>query len=251
MSHPLVRPRWILVHILVAVLVTTMVFLGFWQMNRLNQKREFNATVTQRTQVPTRDIQEALSETANVDDLEWRIVSATGRYLIDQEVTIINRSLDATAGYSPLTPLVLNDGSIVFVNRGFAPLNQDIPKLNDGEVTIVGFLRKTQTRGALGAIDSTDPTTTEFHRIDLELISQRLENESLPMYLQLIEQSPALTGDWPAPALLPELDEGPHFSYAVQWWFFSLVALTGWLVVVRRAIRQKPSDHSVQADTSA
>lgn len=251
MSHPLVRPRWILVHILVTVLVATMVFLGFWQMNRLDQKRTFNATVTERTQVPTIPIQDALAESSDVNNLEWRIVTATGRYLPDQEVTIINRSLDAIAGYSPLTPLELQDGTVVFVNRGFVLLNQQIPPMNDAEITVLGFLRKTQTRGTLGAIDSTDPSTTEFHRVDLELISQRIENTSQSMYVQLIEQSPALLSEWPAPAVLPDLDEGPHFSYAMQWWFFSLVALTGWIVVVRRALRKTTSDHLVQVDTSA
>jgi surfeit locus 1 family protein len=244
MSHPLVRPRWILVHVLVLSLAVAMVFLGFWQMDRRDQKRELNATIMERTTIAQVPLQEILTNSSEVSALEWRVVTATGTYLPNEAVTIINRSQDATAGYTPLAPLLLEDGTVVWVNRGFAPLNQPIPSLTDDTVTVLGYLRKTQTRGSLGAIDSTDPSTTEFHRIDVELISQRLSYPTLPMYVQLIEQSPAVDGQWPSPATLPDLDEGPHFSYAVQWWFFSLVACTGWVVVVRRAIRQ----HSTKLD---
>lgn len=251
MSHPLVRPRWILVHVLVLSLAVAMVFLGFWQMDRRDQKRELNATVMERTTIPQVAIDDLLTTTSDTSEIEWRVVTATGTYLPAEAVTIINRSQDATAGYTPLTPLLLEDGRVVLVNRGFAPLDQSVPPVTTDTVTVLGYLRKTQTRGSLGAIDSTDPSTTEFHRIDVELISQRLSYPTLPMYLQLIEQSPPVEGPWPSPASLPDLDEGPHFSYAVQWWFFSLVAFTGWIVVVRRAIRQRTNEMDVPEKTSA
>lgn len=250
MSHPLVRPRWILVHVLVLGLAIAMVFLGFWQMERRDQKRELNAVVMERTTIPQVPIQEILSTGTDASELEWRVVSATGTYLPDEAVTIINRSQDATAGYTPLVPLLLDNGSVVLINRGFAPLNQTVPAVTPDTVTVLGYLRKTQTRGSLGAIDSTDPATTEFHRIDIELISQRLSYPTLPMYVQLVEQSPPVEGPWPSPASLPDLDEGPHFSYAVQWWFFSVVAFTGWVVVVRRAIRQRTNELDAPEKTS-
>ena len=227
-----------------------MVFLGFWQLDRRDQKREFNATVVSRTDIAPAPIGDVVGSQANPDDLEWRIVTATGRFLADEAVTIINRSQDGTAGYSPLAPLLLGDGQVVFVNRGFVPLNVASPQTPNDTVSVLGYLRKTQKRGSLGAVDSTDATTTEFHRIDLSLISRRVEQPTLPMYIQLIEQSPAQTETWPAPAKLPELDEGPHFSYAVQWWFFSLVALTAWGVVARRAVRKSTSAMDVQEQTS-
>lgn len=228
-----------------------MVFLGFWQLERRDQKREFNATVVSRTDIPPAPIGDVLTPQANPDEIEWRVVSATGRFLADDEVTIINRSQDGTAGYSPLTPLLLADGQVVFVNRGFVPLNVTSPQTPSETISVLGYLRKTQKRGSLGAIDSTDASATEFHRVDLSLISRRIEQPSLPMYLQLIEQSPAQTEAWPAPANLPELDEGPHFSYAIQWWFFSLVAVTAWIVVVRRALRKSTSASDVLEQTSA
>jgi cytochrome oxidase assembly protein ShyY1 len=221
-----------------------MVFLGFWQLNRLEQKQNTNTQVIARTALPASDVQEILGpslSTASVayEDLQWRVVTAKGQYLANDEVTIINRSQDATAGYSPVTPFLLEDGTVVFINRGFVPLAQPVPAPSSGQVTVKGYLRTSQKRTLLSAVDSTDPAATEFHRLDVNLLSQRINKPSLPMYIQLTQETPALTSTWPAPTQLPELTEGSHFSYAMQWWFFSLVSLTGWIVVSRRALQSK------------
>jgi cytochrome oxidase assembly protein ShyY1 len=221
-----------------------MVFLGFWQLNRLEQKQNTNTQVIARTALPASDVQAILGpslSTASVayEDLQWRVVTAKGQYLANDEVTIINRSQDATAGYSPVTPFLLEDGTVVFINRGFVPLAQPVPAPSSGQVTVKGYLRTSQKRTLLSAVDSTDPAATEFHRLDVNLLSQRINKPSLPMYIQLTQETPALTSTWPAPTQLPELTEGSHFSYAMQWWFFSLVSLTGWIVVSRRALQSK------------
>jgi cytochrome oxidase assembly protein ShyY1 len=243
-SNPLLRPRWILIHLGLALLTATMVFLGFWQLNRLEQKQTTNTQVMARTALPAIDVQEILSTADTTpaviyDDLQWRVVIAKGQYLAQDGVTIVNRSQDAIAGYSPVTPFLLENGTVVFINRGFVPLAQPVPPPSSGPVTVKGYLRTSQKRTVLGAVDSTEPATTEFHRIDVNLLSKRLNQTSLPMYIQLMEETPALSSSWPAPTQLPELTEGSHFSYAMQWWFFSLVSLTGWIVVSRRALRSQ------------
>jgi cytochrome oxidase assembly protein ShyY1 len=236
-----------------AALTATMVFLGFWQLNRLDQKQATNENVIARTALPPQEIQlllnSATTSSASYADLQWRVVTAQGQYLADKSVTIINRSQDATAGYSPVTPFLLENGSVVFVNRGFVPLAQSTPAPTSGSILLKGYLRTSQTRTFLSAVDSTDPAATEFHRLDLNLLSQRMDQPTLPMYLQLIEETPALNSAWPAPTQLPELTEGSHFSYAMQWWFFSLVSLTGWIVVSRRALRTRPIEDVVPEQT--
>ena len=252
-SNPLLRPRWILIHLALATLTATMVFLGFWQLNRLDQKQATNRNVIARTALPPVDIGDlfkSASTSLSFEELQWRVVTAQGTYLADEAVTIINRSQDATAGYSPVTPFLLDNGSVVFVNRGFVPLAQPTPAPTAGSVILKGYLRTSQTRTLLGAVDSTDPTTVEFHRLDLDLLAQRMDKPTLPMYVQLMKQTPALNSPWPAPTQLPELTEGSHFSYAMQWWFFSLVSLTGWIVVSRRALRTRSSQDVALEQTS-
>jgi cytochrome oxidase assembly protein ShyY1 len=241
-----------MLHLLFGGLVALMVFLGFWQLDRLEDKRQFNSNVLERTAVAPTAV-ENLLQPGNVSDpdLEWRIVTAAGTYQAGGEVTIINRSLDGVAGYSPMTPLLLDTGVVVYVQRGFVPLATATPPPTTGRVVVTGYLRPSQARSVLGAVDSTDPTATEFHRADIGLISGRLEEPHLSMWVQLIEQSPAAGSPWPQAARPPDLDEGPHFSYALQWWFFSLVALAGWIVVAGRAVRAARVSPGVPGGTSS
>jgi len=54
------------------------------------------------------------------------------------------------------------------------------------------------------------------------------------MYLQLLQSDPA-EGQYPANVAPPVLDNGPHLSYTIQWFIFSICAIVGWVLVVRRA----------------
>jgi len=59
------------------------------------------------------------------------------------------------------------------------------------------------------------------------------------VYLELESSQPAdAKGLTPIP--LPELDEGPHLSYAIQWFTFSALAVIGWVLVVRKTARGEP-----------
>ena len=71
------------------------------------------------------------------------------------------------------------------------------------------------------------------------------------MFVQVIEENPTTAGPWPSVVGLPALGEGSHLSYAFQWAFFSLVSLTGWIVVIRRKWLAGSNDPSVQVPTSA
>jgi cytochrome oxidase assembly protein ShyY1 len=71
------------------------------------------------------------------------------------------------------------------------------------------------------------------------------------MFLQLIEETPSTNQDLPQHVALPELSEGPHLSYAVQWFIFTTIALTAWVVVVRRRLRDTAIDRVAPSETSA
>lgn len=238
MVRRLFTPKWILVHVGVCALVVLMVNLGFWQLRRLDEKRTFNATVSARTVEPVAPLDAVLTPDGRASDAQWRRVTVTGTYEADGAVTIVNRSQDSTAGVDSLVPLRMSDNRVVLVSRGFVPLALAVPAPPTGTVEVTGYLRTTQTRTALGAVDSTDPSTTEFQRFDVQLIARRVSGDVVPMWIQLIAESPSPANEWPARVPLPELTEGPHLSYAIQWFFFSLTAVTAWVVVVRRRLRE-------------
>ena len=245
----LFSPRWILIHLGVALLVVTMVNLGFWQLHRLDEKQAFNARVTEQIAKPVLDYSQKFPSPAAA---EWTRVKVTGRYDTSKAITIINRSQDGTAGYDIAIPFINEDGTVFLVNRGFVPLAVQQPETTTQVVSIIGYLRATQRRGAVGAIDSTDTTNTEFQRFDLPLIAKATHREILTTsYLQVIEESPTSDTQWPSAVAMPVLDEGSHLSYAVQWFFFSATALTAWVFVVRRKLREPLSDPAAPTQTSA
>ena len=251
----LFSPRWILVHLGVALLVFTMVNLGFWQLHRLDEKKAFNARVLENTTRPVVDISQ-MPEQPTVDyqwDVsEWGRVKLVGHYDTNHVVTIINRSQDGTAGYDIAVPFVNGDGTIHLVNRGFVPLAIPHPPTPEGNISIFGYVRLSQRRSAVGAVDSTDASNTEFQRFDIPLIAKATDVNMLNGgYIQLIQESPSANTQWPATVAIPALDEGPHLSYAMQWFFFSATALTAWVLVVRRKLREPLNDPIAPEQTSA
>ena len=247
MVRKLFSPRWILVHLGVSLLIFTMMNLGFWQLRRLDEKRELNKAVATRSELPVVSL-----TAANASSLqEWQRVSVTGSYQFDKAVTIINRSTNGAAGYDSAVPFHTTFGATILVNRGFVPLATANPSPPEGELSVVGYVRPTQSRGALGAVDSTDPNTTEFQRFDIPLIMKHVGEPPFPLYIQLLKESPNPNQELPAHIALPEPSEGPHLSYAAQWFFFSATALTAWVVVVRRKLRESSSDDLAPSGTSA
>lgn len=242
MLRRLFTPRRMLVHLGVVALVVTMVNLGFWQLRRLDEKRAFNAAVTARTAEPVDDVDRVLGPDANPSEVEWRRVRATGTYDAAEAVILVNKSQDGSAGVDSLVPLRTDGGRVLLVNRGFIPLALSVPDPPTGELTVVGYLRATQTRSALGPVDSSDTGTREFQRVDIERISRQVEGDMAPMWLQMIEESPSSGSQWPARVSMPELDEGPHLSYAFQWFFFSATAILGWVVAMRRSLRAEVAE---------
>ena len=226
-----------------------MLNLGFWQLNRLDEKRKFNSVLSTHSSTPVQSLDEAVPAKWNKATSEWLRVSVSGSYDFSKAVTIINRSQDGTAGYNSVVPFTSTNNRTILVNRGFVPLVMEAPVAPTGEIEIIGYLRASQSRSALGPIDSTEAGNTEFQRFDIPLISAHFGKTIEPMFLQLITESPAGESQWPAKVALPPLDEGTHMSYALQWFFFCLVAFTAWVVVIRRKITQVNA--LTQAQTSA
>lgn len=240
------RPRWIALTLGIIVLVVVMVNLGFWQLRRLDDRRAANAEIRSRTAQPVQEVASVVPTSATLatgSSYEWREVTATGTYDTANQVLVRNRSQDGHAGFHVLTPLRLNDGRTVIINRGFVAIPDDgsafkVAPAPPGSATVVGRVRATQVRGSFGPRDPAQGHLSELSRADLGRLAQQLPYTILPVYIELESQQPALVSQVdPAPIPPPELNEGPHLSYAIQWFLFSALAILGWVVVVRREIR--------------
>ncbi|CAA9246486.1 MAG: Cytochrome oxidase biogenesis protein Surf1, facilitates heme A insertion [uncultured Acidimicrobiales bacterium] len=242
------RPKWVVGHVLVVVLVVAFVSLGLWQLRRLDERQARNAEIAARSQIAPVDVTElapAGSQPGDVEDLEYRQVVATGSYDPGGEVLIRPRSLDGVSGWHVVTPLVLDDGRAVLVTRGFAPLAEDPAVARaaaappEGEVTVTGLAFPTQVRQGIGPADPAEGTLPELARVDIARIDQQYPGEVLPFYVQLLDQDPPLDPrGLPQRLPLPATDEGPHLAYAVQWFLFAGVGAIGWPVLLRRTAEE-------------
>ena len=239
----LVTPRWLGFHLLVAVLIVTMVNLGFWQLRRLDFKRERADTIAARIDldpVPL-DTLVPLSLAATDEapaDAEWRSIVADGHYLPDAEFIVVNRSQDGLAGDMTVTPLQMDDGRILLVERGFVPLgaSDEAAPAPTGDVEVIGRLRRSQRHSPGELSDPSSGVITEAQQFDVPRLAEQMPGPVVPMYIELTSSTPAEAGPYPAPVDAPDRDLGPHLSYAVQWFIFSICVAVGWVLAVRRSL---------------
>lgn len=237
----LLRPKWIAFHLLVFGAIALMIWLAFWQLDRLDQRRAFNDLVTEQIDQPPAPLDQLLAEAGgDPESIEWRQTIVTGQYLPDQ-IVWFNRSQDGIAGDNVLTALVTEDDTTVVVNRGFVTLGAEVPAAPTVETELLARVRIPQERqrGELTDQSEVGAAVTEVRRIDLGQLSAQLPGEVAPVYLDLIDAIPPVGPDDPIPVPAPTLDEGPHLSYAVQWFIFAVCVLAGWVLAVRRSIRSR------------
>ena len=72
-------------------------------------------------------------------------------------------------------------------------------------------------------------------RVDIPRLAGQLPGDVVPMYVELTGSDPPEPGDLPEPIAEPSLGEGPHLSYAVQWFLFSALVAVGWFLAVRHS----------------
>ena len=235
----------IALHVLVIALVVVMANLSLWQFHRLDERRTFNDEVRGRATMQPVPLSDLID--ADPAEAEWRPVVARGVFRADDEVLVLNRSQNSTAGVDALTPLDFSVGGrdyIVLVDRGFAPLSADIPPPPAGEVEFLARARKPQERRLGGLTDPAEGELREVQRIDIDRLAEQMRTADdqvvLPFYVDFLE-SPSVTNSALSRVADPELSEGPHLSYAIQWIIFSLCAIVAWVILVRRALRSRPS----------
>lgn len=233
----LLRPRWIGFHLVCLAAVVGMIALSFWQWGRLAERKDFNSEVRSRADAALVDL--ASLDLSDPSELEWRAVVATGTYLVDQQVLVVNRSQDGRAGTNVVTPLRLADGRIVAVTRGFVGLDQTARPAPEGDVTVAGILRTSDRRRA-GQPTEPDGVVAELFRLDLDRLSEQIDGELLPVSVAMNTSSPS---DDPIlrPIPPPALSEGSHLSYAIQWLIFAACVVIGWTLAVRRSVNRNRS----------
>jgi surfeit locus 1 family protein len=183
---------------------------GIWQLRRLAGRRARNAAAEARLALPPLDVHRGLS----ADSARGRRVRAAGLFDFSAEQTWTGRSFEGTPGVALITPLRLPDGSAVLVDRGwvYSPdaFHVDHTAYREADTAAVTGIALIPPRG----------------RGDVGVAG------FLPFVIQLEGRDPptGLPRRWPPPAF----DNGPHLSYAIQWFSFALIALVGTAAMIRK-----------------
>jgi surfeit locus 1 family protein len=235
--------RWILTTLLVLLGMAVLARLGIWQLDRLKQRRAFNARVLAQVNQPPLDlVGKALQ--ADLANMEYRAVTVTGQYDPSQQVALREQYWGNQWGVDLVTPLhISGTDQTVLVDRGWIPgpdfENGNWSKFDEpGQVVVHGVIRRSQSKADFGS--RSDPTPAPgaaplkaWNFINLDRLSQQMSGPLLPVYVQQAPD-PAWTG-------LPyrhqpqlDLSEGPHMSYAIQWFSFALLLGGGYPFFIRR-----------------
>jgi surfeit locus 1 family protein len=235
----LLRPRWLAGLGLVVLVVVSFTRLGVWQLHRLDERRAYEDLVASRLAAAPVPLEDVLAAGADADAIRYRRVTASGTYDTAHEVILYGRTQGDQSGNHVLTPLILDDGSAVAVDRGWVPFEDDRPPLADaappeGTVRVTGVLFPPEAETTAPP----SPATTTFAKVDLGALAAQVPYELAPAYLLLGSQQPAPAA-LPLVAPLPDpADAPPHLSYAIQWFSFATIAVIGFVVLVRREYRR-------------
>jgi len=236
----LLKPKWIGFHLLCLTAIVGMISLGLWQLQRLDEKQAFNSRVAEHTNADVVSLDGLLLD-GPADELSYRRVTASGKYLTAPQFEVVNVSQDGSTGRDVVNALQMADGSLIIVNRGFIPAGVPVPAPPSGEVQILARLKEGQVAGTGQQTDDGAQELTEIRRVDLGALGQQFDQPLAPLYLDLLESAPAEPSDV-APIAFPDLSEGPHLGYAVQWAIFSISVAVGWVFAIRKSIRTRSGE---------
>jgi surfeit locus 1 family protein len=215
--------------------------LGFWQLHRLGERRANNRAVLAARTAPT--VALSGSVLGSADSLLERRVTARGRYDLEHDIVLRGGALQGVPGVQVATPLRLaGSDTAVLVERGFVPTPDAVtidPRTlaEPGDVQVTGLARLLQPGG--GKPLQRDGKTT-WARLDLAALRDSLP---YPLLSISIRQTPDPSlPSFPRRLDPPAIDEGPHLSYAVQWFLFAGLAVAfAFFVIGRRpTLRRGP-----------
>lgn len=223
----LVSRRWILFFVIVLLLAYACLLLGQWQWHRLTSAKAGNTVIRTNQAAAPAPVDQVLS--ASVDPPssdQYKMVSATGTYDVGHTIIVRYQTHESDSGIDVVVPLVTSSGTALLVDRGwYATSNQgftdpsQVPAPPAGRVTVTGWVR----RDADGSAQVVDASTRAISSAQIQPAI------GIPVYggfVDLQTESPEPATPL-VPADPPDLSNGPHFFYALQWWFFGILALFG------------------------
>lgn len=214
-------PSWVMLA-LTMIFILTFVRLGFWQLQRADEKAQMVSAQKMRELRPP-----VFWNKQKVPE-QYERIQLEGHYL-SQIFLLDNQHYKHQFGYNVLSPLELPDGSVILIDRGW--ILGDISRRVVPKVEIPKDLIKLQgsvyfpskNQWVLGpALEKKDDKTTVFEALDTHLASQVLQKSVYPFIIRLDKQdSHGFVREWETVSMPPQR----HLAYALQWFAMAFVIL--------------------------
>lgn len=264
----LLSARWLGLAALTLALTAVMILAGRWQLDRYQDRSAANARIDAADTATPAPIRGALpapgpapgtSGPAAAASLRWSRVTMTGRYDPEHVILARGRTVDGKVAFEVLTPLLLDGGTAVLVDRGWvaavpgdAAARPELPPLPDGVITATGRVARSESGSP--RLQRTDGRI-EVRRITLPALATELPYPIYGSYVLLDPDQPG--GDRLTP--LPSRRENALLNggYAIQWWLFAAMTVAGFGWLARREAhgptsdrKDRPLDRVAEADLS-
>lgn len=239
--------RWLGWLLLATVFAVSCFFLANWQFDRRNEAVAKIALVTKNYNQPPVALEELVGAQGFQAADEWRPVALTGKFLTDDAVLVRNRPYNGSPGFLQVIPFQLASGQLVAIETGWLATDEklDAPKViplpSSEAISIWGRLRPAEPLLGRSAPAGQIPTINIGALEDKTSVAGVFYED---FYVRLGES--AAVGEVPKSLPMPELTEGNHLSYALQWILFALMAMFAlvWGVRQEQEFRKIASDPS-------
>ncbi|HEX7980303.1 MAG TPA: SURF1 family protein [Gemmatimonadaceae bacterium] len=211
--------------------------LGLWQLARLHEKVRRNASIAAQQLEPAAQLASVPRDTAGA---HYRKATVSGRFDYDQEVVLGARTHQGSPGVDLITPLrIAGSDTAILVNRGwvYSPdgVTADRARWRERDTaTITGYI---EVYAPDAGVTNVAREPRLVRRLSRSELASRIRSPLAPYYL--VATGDSADGAHPARRELPALDEGPHRSYAMQWFAFMAIALAGAGLVIARERRRE------------
>lgn len=209
--------------------------LGVWQLSRHAERAALNAGLDARLVADPVPLGNLASDTI---DARWTRVTAAGRFRYDLEQVQAGRASEGSPGVHLITPLQREgNDTLVIVTRGwvYSPdaASADLNRWREADsVSLTGYLVPIVPEGLPAPADPKAP----MRSLNLQALRTRLGVPIAPVQIVMTSDSLARADSVPKRLPPPQVDAGPHRSYAVQWFSFALIAIVGGGLLFRRTV---------------
>jgi len=224
------------------IFFTLFIKLGFWQLDRADQKKIINMAFIERQNQPAIPLNKETIQMP-IKDIIWHHVTISGEFLNDKNIILDNQVVQEKAGFLIYTPFkILDSNKIILVNRGWYPLSNsrnDVPNIPPikGAQAIEGEINQMPSSGiSLGKVitEKLDESSFRLQKMDYEVLSSLIGKDLMRYVVKL--KKPIFDKTYVIDLGIPVPDSDKNYGYAFQWF---AMAFTLFIIFIKLGLKKK------------